>query len=214
MGKQSGGTCSLEIRTFSTYGKIPTLSAKSTAHGPMSKNRPNKTSARNRCDCDSNTCSTIGSCSGGDFAKLPRSSHTSNAVSCSVKKGEGVNSTCDPLRDKKESVSLVWAMSRRNVVNGKILTRRRRRSHRHLHSINPASVTNRSPPPRPRRATSGAGTSGASRDRKPACSSTPASRVPLTKSYGKGSPRVSPVEINAGKGAGVTRSTRSCRSPR
>mmetsp|Transcript_7005 Transcript_7005/g.26476 ORF Transcript_7005/g.26476 Transcript_7005/m.26476 type:complete len:210 (-) Transcript_7005:1806-2435(-) len=83
-------------RSFSTYGKIPTLSAKSTAHGPMSKNRPNKTSARNRCDCDSNTCSTIGSCSGGDFAKLPRSSHTSNAVSCSVKKGEGVNSTCDP----------------------------------------------------------------------------------------------------------------------
>mmetsp|Transcript_2280 Transcript_2280/g.10363 ORF Transcript_2280/g.10363 Transcript_2280/m.10363 type:complete len:444 (-) Transcript_2280:1061-2392(-) len=79
--------------SFKTYGKIPTDSAKSTAHGPMSRNRPSSTSARSRCDCDSSTCSTIGSCSGGGLRSDPCSSQTSNAVSCSVKKGLGANST-------------------------------------------------------------------------------------------------------------------------
>ena len=134
-------------RSFNTYGKMPTLRARSTAHGPMSgwsskasggverhrgrglkarggrrdapgkvlkdrrsprergrmgtsvqnapKNRPNNTSARKRCDCDSSTCNTIGSCSGGALRSLPCSSHTSNAVSCSVKNGDGVNSTVE-----------------------------------------------------------------------------------------------------------------------
>ena len=79
-------------RSLRTYGNIPTDSARSTAHGPLSRNRPSRTSARSRCDCDSSTCSTMGSCSGGGLRSLPCSSHTSNAVSCSVKKGEGANS--------------------------------------------------------------------------------------------------------------------------
>ena len=35
-------------RSFSTYGKIPTLSASSTAQLPRSRNRPSSTSARSR----------------------------------------------------------------------------------------------------------------------------------------------------------------------
>mmetsp|Transcript_13087 Transcript_13087/g.31731 ORF Transcript_13087/g.31731 Transcript_13087/m.31731 type:complete len:207 (+) Transcript_13087:1030-1650(+) len=59
----------------------------------MSRNRPSSTSARRRCDCDRSTCRTMGSCSGGALRSEPCSSHTSNAVSCSVKNGEGLNST-------------------------------------------------------------------------------------------------------------------------
>ena len=71
---------------------MPTESAKSTAHNPKSKKRPNKINARNRCDCESKTCRTMGNCSGGASCSLPYSNQTSNAVSWSVKKGEGMNS--------------------------------------------------------------------------------------------------------------------------
>mmetsp|Transcript_72383 Transcript_72383/g.228170 ORF Transcript_72383/g.228170 Transcript_72383/m.228170 type:complete len:289 (-) Transcript_72383:838-1704(-) len=78
---------------------MPTLSARSTAHAPISKNRPSSTSARKRWLWLSSTCSTMGSCSGGFFPSPPCSSHTSKAVRCSEKKGLGVKSTLgSPLR--------------------------------------------------------------------------------------------------------------------
>ena len=81
-------TCS----SLSTYGKMPTLSARSTAQGPMSRKRPSSTSARSRWTWLSSTCSTMGSCSGGFLSALPCASHSSKAVSCSLKKVDGLNS--------------------------------------------------------------------------------------------------------------------------
>lgn len=85
-------------KSFNTYGKIPTLNAKLTAHGPRSKNLPKSAKALNLCTycteiklfkikitilykmknftCDRSTCNTIGSCSGGLRSSHPRSNHT------------------------------------------------------------------------------------------------------------------------------------------
>mmetsp|Transcript_26521 Transcript_26521/g.71716 ORF Transcript_26521/g.71716 Transcript_26521/m.71716 type:complete len:277 (-) Transcript_26521:801-1631(-) len=71
---------------------MPTLRARSTAQGPMSRNLPNSTSARKRCTWLSKTCSTMGSCSGGFLSCAPCASHRSKAVSCSLKNEEGLNS--------------------------------------------------------------------------------------------------------------------------
>mmetsp|Transcript_9180 Transcript_9180/g.30355 ORF Transcript_9180/g.30355 Transcript_9180/m.30355 type:complete len:222 (+) Transcript_9180:487-1152(+) len=89
--RSSAGDCS----SFRTYGNIPTQSARFTARAPSSMNRRSSTNARTRCACDSKTCSTTGSCSGGraraDKASRwsPKRSQTSNAVSCSSKNGDG-----------------------------------------------------------------------------------------------------------------------------
>mmetsp|Transcript_42962 Transcript_42962/g.108450 ORF Transcript_42962/g.108450 Transcript_42962/m.108450 type:complete len:351 (-) Transcript_42962:1043-2095(-) len=86
IGRRLGaGLCS----SLSTYGKMPTESARLTAHGPWSRKRPSRRSARNRWVWLSSTCSTMGSCSGGFFCAAPNSSHTSKAVSWSAKKGLG-----------------------------------------------------------------------------------------------------------------------------
>ena len=48
--------------SFKTYGNIPTERARLTAHGPKSRKRPSKSSARNLCAWLRSTCRTIGSC--------------------------------------------------------------------------------------------------------------------------------------------------------
>lgn len=64
-------------------------SSKYTAHGPKSRNFSNKINARNRCTGESNTCNTMGNCSGGSLMVGPvYLSHISNAVSCCSKNDE------------------------------------------------------------------------------------------------------------------------------
>eukprot|EP00160_Parvularia_atlantis_P017828 Unigene6302_Nuclearia_a/m.19404 Unigene6302_Nuclearia_a/g.19404 ORF Unigene6302_Nuclearia_a/g.19404 Unigene6302_Nuclearia_a/m.19404 type:complete len:323 (+) Unigene6302_Nuclearia_a:2111-3079(+) len=77
----TAGDCS----SLSTYGKMPTESARLAAHAPRSRNCASSRSARSRCAWLSSTCSTMGSCSGCCFRSCPCSSQTSNAVSCSAK---------------------------------------------------------------------------------------------------------------------------------
>ena len=50
--RRSGAVVCSSLRT---YGNIPTESARSTAHGPMSRNLPSNTRARSRCDCERST---------------------------------------------------------------------------------------------------------------------------------------------------------------
>mmetsp|Transcript_16622 Transcript_16622/g.38334 ORF Transcript_16622/g.38334 Transcript_16622/m.38334 type:complete len:286 (+) Transcript_16622:347-1204(+) len=75
-------------RSFSTYGKIPTERAWLTAQEPMSRNRASSIRALRRCTCDRRTWRTMGSSSGLLLLLDPNSSHTSKAVSCSVKNVE------------------------------------------------------------------------------------------------------------------------------
>ena len=58
-----------------------------TAQGPRSRNLPSSSRALSLCTWLRRTCSTIGNCSGGFRDSAPYFSHTSNAVSCSVKNG-------------------------------------------------------------------------------------------------------------------------------
>jgi len=88
--KTSKGLSSLALlcNNFKTYGKIPTLSARLTAHGPRSRKRPKSSNALNLCTWLNSTWRTIGSCSGGLRFFDPKLSHTWKAVSWSSKNDE------------------------------------------------------------------------------------------------------------------------------
>ena len=111
------------VRTFRTYGKMPTASVSPTAHAPNPTNDPRSKRARRRGVGERSTWRRMGNCTGGRRLQLlaERLSQTLNAVNCSPKKGEGGAGPGlgDGLRRARASqMADLWQDKRRTRVNG------------------------------------------------------------------------------------------------